>query len=107
MLRCAVFRAAAPAVRSAGVRASPARCLSTSVRALAEGDTGSGASRAGGVREGYVQWELLRAHETDPRCSDAFAKREHAAEEMYIMQEERQKCVVPRLVPRHPRGRSA
>ncbi|KAF2268336.1 hypothetical protein CC78DRAFT_613527 [Lojkania enalia] len=47
------------------------RFLSSTPRAMAGGDTGSGFSRPTGERGG-----------------DSFTKREHAAEEMYIRQEE-------------------
>jgi len=50
------------------------RLFSTTLRAMTAGDTGSGASRAGGIRSG-----------------DAFTKREAAAEELYIKQEEKAK----------------
>lgn len=47
------------------------RLFSTSVRTMAEGDTGSGASRAGGMAQG-----------------DAFSKREKANEDQYMRQQE-------------------
>ncbi|KAF2839289.1 hypothetical protein M501DRAFT_1016371 [Patellaria atrata CBS 101060] len=50
------------------------RALSTTARAMTEGATGSGSSRPGGMRSG-----------------DAFSKREHASEELYIRAEEKQK----------------
>ncbi|KAF2864837.1 mitochondrial ATPase inhibitor, IATP-domain-containing protein [Massariosphaeria phaeospora] len=68
MLRTALLRSARPLATQ--------RLLSTSTRLLAGGDTGSGASRSGGSRGG-----------------DAFTKRETAAEELYIKQEERQKLL--------------
>ncbi|KAF2731609.1 hypothetical protein EJ04DRAFT_526012 [Polyplosphaeria fusca] len=52
------------------------RLLSTTARAMAGGDTGSGTSRPGGTRSG-----------------DAFTRRETAAEELYIKQEERAKLM--------------
>ncbi|KAF2742883.1 hypothetical protein M011DRAFT_452478 [Sporormia fimetaria CBS 119925] len=55
--------------------AAPRRLLSTSAR-LATGETGSGFSRPGGQRSG-----------------DAFTKREQAAEELYIRQEEKAKLL--------------
>ncbi|KAF1955343.1 hypothetical protein CC80DRAFT_415755 [Byssothecium circinans] len=55
------------------------RFFSTSMRAMTAGDTGSGTSRAGGIRSG-----------------DAFTKREAAAEELYIKQEERNKLLAIR-----------
>ncbi|KAL1611969.1 ATPase inhibitor [Paraconiothyrium brasiliense] len=55
------------------------RCFSTSMRAMSAGDTGSGSSRSGGIRSG-----------------DAFTKRETAAEEMYIRQEERARLLAIR-----------
>ncbi|KAF2273419.1 uncharacterized protein EI97DRAFT_436074 [Westerdykella ornata] len=69
MFRTSLIAAARPAVASR-------RLLSTTARAMGGGDTGSGFSRAGGERAG-----------------DAFTKREHAAEEMYIKQEERMKLL--------------
>ncbi|KAF2182491.1 hypothetical protein K469DRAFT_585690 [Zopfia rhizophila CBS 207.26] len=54
------------------------RFLSTSAR-LMTGETGSGASRPGGLREG-----------------DAFTRRETAAEELYIKQEEKAKLLAIR-----------
>ncbi|KAF2246741.1 hypothetical protein BU26DRAFT_460713 [Trematosphaeria pertusa] len=52
------------------------RLFSTSTRVMSAGDTGSGVSRAEGMRAG-----------------DAWTKRETAAEEMYIKQEERAKLL--------------
>merc|ERR1712029_22957 len=66
MFRTSLVKAARPSQR----------LFSTSVRAMSAGDTGSGASRAGGIRSG-----------------DAFTKREAAQEEMYIRNEERQKLI--------------
>ncbi|KAF1973660.1 hypothetical protein BU23DRAFT_506310 [Bimuria novae-zelandiae CBS 107.79] len=68
MFRTSIVKAARPLASK--------RCFSTSMRAMAGGDTGSGASRPGGSRSG-----------------DAFTKRETAAEEMYIKQEERAKLL--------------
>ncbi|KAK3202009.1 hypothetical protein GRF29_164g1406021 [Pseudopithomyces chartarum] len=56
-----------------------ARLFTSSARVMAGGDAGSGASRPGGSRSG-----------------DAFTKREAAAEEMYIKQEERAKLLAIR-----------
>ncbi|KAF2677575.1 hypothetical protein K458DRAFT_238604, partial [Lentithecium fluviatile CBS 122367] len=67
MLRTAISKNARPA---------SARLFSTSARAMSAGDTGSGFSRPGGSRSG-----------------DAFTKRETAAEEMYIKQEEKAKLL--------------
>lgn len=47
------------------------RLFSTSIRSMAEGDTGAGASRPGGAAQG-----------------DAFSKREQASEDMYVRQQE-------------------
>ncbi|PVH97660.1 hypothetical protein DM02DRAFT_616381 [Periconia macrospinosa] len=55
------------------------RLFSTSMRAMSAGDTGSGASRPGGIRTG-----------------DAFTKREAAAEELYIKQEEKARLLAIR-----------
>jgi len=53
--------------------AAPRRLLSTTPKVMA-GETGSGSSRPGGSRSG-----------------DAFTRREHSAEELYIHEEERAK----------------
>ncbi|KAJ4292512.1 ATPase inhibitor [Kalmusia sp. IMI 367209] len=68
MLRTSVIKAARPLASQ--------RFFSTSMRAMSAGDTGSGVSRPTGTRGG-----------------DAFTKREAAAEEMYIKQEERAKLL--------------
>ncbi|KAH7138436.1 mitochondrial ATPase inhibitor, IATP-domain-containing protein [Dendryphion nanum] len=68
MYRSAIIKAARPLASK--------RLLSTTARAMAGGDTGSGTSRIGGSRGG-----------------DAFTKREAAAEELYIREEERQKLL--------------
>ncbi|KAF2662471.1 hypothetical protein K491DRAFT_753063 [Lophiostoma macrostomum CBS 122681] len=68
MLRTALTQAARPLAGR--------RLLSTSARLMAGGDTGSGSSRPGGSRSG-----------------DAFTKRETAAEELYIKNEEREKLL--------------
>ncbi|KAF2139905.1 uncharacterized protein K452DRAFT_289287 [Aplosporella prunicola CBS 121167] len=65
MLRTSITRS----VRSSAALTRP---FSTTVRTMAAGDAGS--TRAGGEK-----------------AADAFTKREAAAEEMYIRQEERQK----------------
>ena len=51
-----------------------ARAFSTSARTMAEGATGSGASRAGGIAHG-----------------DAYTKREKANEDFYVKEKEREK----------------
>ncbi|KAF2017582.1 hypothetical protein BU24DRAFT_420616 [Aaosphaeria arxii CBS 175.79] len=68
MYRTSIIKAARPLASK--------RLLSTTARVMTGGDTGSGASRAGGIRSG-----------------DAFTKREAANEEMYIRQEERAKLL--------------
>lgn len=59
---------------------------------MGEGDTGSGASRMGGERGGYV-WLKLKLSLTILReCfRDAFTKREKGNEDYYIKQQERDK----------------
>ncbi|KAF2471088.1 uncharacterized protein BDR25DRAFT_224391 [Lindgomyces ingoldianus] len=66
MLRSTIIKTARPLASR--------RLLSTSARLMGSGDTGSGFSRPSGERGG-----------------DAFTKRETAAEEMYIRQEEKAK----------------
>jgi len=67
MYRTSIARSIRPLV-------STTRQLSTSIRVMSAGDTGSGASRAGGERSG-----------------DAFTRRETAAEELYIREQEKLK----------------
>ncbi|KAH7390887.1 mitochondrial ATPase inhibitor, IATP-domain-containing protein [Phaeosphaeria sp. MPI-PUGE-AT-0046c] len=62
-------------IKSARSVAAP-RYFSVAARRFAEGSTGSGASRAGGIAAG-----------------DAFTKREAANEELYIRQEEKAKLL--------------
>ncbi|PSN71657.1 hypothetical protein BS50DRAFT_569308 [Corynespora cassiicola Philippines] len=71
MFRSAIIKSARPMASR--------RMLSTSARLMSAGDVGSGASRPGGSRGG-----------------DAFTKREAAAEELYIRQEEKAKLLAIR-----------
>ncbi|KAL5119691.1 ATPase inhibitor [Pleosporales sp. CAS-2024a] len=72
-------------IKSARSVAAP-RYFSVAARRMAEGATGSGASRPTGSAGGQV-------YEVRFSASDAFTKRESAQEELYIRQEERAKLL--------------
>jgi hypothetical protein len=88
-------------IKTARAVAAP-RYFSASALRMAEGATGSGASRPTGVAGGYESNPT--AHFLNEAANeinrDAFTKREKAAEELYIRQEEKAKYVSSTYAPR-------